>query len=108
MFAVVTAKGPAWDDSLGIREQVAFDEHAAFMDRLVARDVIVLGGPIESEDPADVALLAVQAGSVEEVQGLFGHDPWIAKNVFVLKRVRAWTIWLDGRLGGSVDSNGQV
>jgi uncharacterized protein YciI len=98
VFVVTTGRGPAWNDSVGIREQLAFDDHAAFMDGLVARGVIVLGGPIESDDAADVALVAVQAESIGEVHELFADDPWICMKVFILKSIRAWTIWLDGRL----------
>jgi hypothetical protein len=98
MFAVTTGRGPAWNDSVGIREQLAFDDHATFMDGLVARGVIVLGGPIESDDPADVALVAVHAGTTGEVHELFADDPWISAKVFILKSIRAWTIWLDGQL----------
>jgi hypothetical protein len=97
MFAVTTAKGPAWDGSRGIRDQADFEPHAEFMDRLVARGAIVLGGPVESTDDADIALLAVEADSPDEVHRLFAADPWILNQVFRLKSVRAWTIWLDGR-----------
>jgi uncharacterized protein YciI len=97
MFAVITAKGPAWDNERGIREQAAFDQHAHFMDRLVERGIVVLGGPIESDDKDVVALVVVEAQTVREAEGYFAGDPWIANGVFRLESVRAWTIWLDGR-----------
>jgi uncharacterized protein len=96
-FAVTTAKGPRWDDARGIREQAFFDEHAAFMDELVAGGVIVLGGPIDSDDASVIALLAVEAPDEAAARAVFSADPWLKHQVFRLKEIRAWTIWLDGR-----------
>ncbi|HTW21398.1 MAG TPA: YciI family protein [Mycobacteriales bacterium] len=97
MYALTTTKGPGWHHDVGIREQPGFAEHAEFVDELVARGVIVLGGPIDGGDPDDVALIAVAADSAEQVRAFFADDPWTKDGVFVLKSVRAWTIWLDGR-----------
>jgi hypothetical protein len=69
------------------------------MDELVDRGVIVLGGPAASEDPDEIALLAVNAESADHVCELFATDPWSVNQVFRLKSVRAWTIWLDNRSG---------
>jgi uncharacterized protein YciI len=96
VYAVITAKGPRWNESVGIRDQHAFAEHAAFMDDMVDCGVICFGGPIDSDDPDDIALLAVQADTADDVRRSFAGDPWIIKHVFVLKSIRAWTIWLDG------------
>jgi uncharacterized protein len=96
-FAVTTAKGPRWDDARGIREQAFFDEHAAFMDELVAGGVIVLGGPIDSDDAGVIALLAVVAPDEAAARAVFSADPWLKHQVFRLKEIRAWSIWLDGR-----------
>jgi uncharacterized protein YciI len=97
VFAVRTARAAAWDHARGIREQALYGEHAAFMDGLVARGVIILGGPVDSDDPDDIALLAVQADSQEAARAAFAADPWIAGGIFRIKDVRRWTIWLDGR-----------
>jgi uncharacterized protein len=97
MFAVTTAKGPKWSEERGIREQPGWDEHAQFFDGLVARGVIVLGGPIGSQDGGDVALLAVEAADEEELRSLFGKDPWASSGVLRIKEVRTWILWLDGR-----------
>lgn len=97
MFAVTTAKGPGWLHDRGIRRQPAWDEHARFFDALVERGVVVLGGPIDSSEDDVVALLAVEASDEEELRSIFGEDPWATSEVLRLKRVRSWTIWLDGR-----------
>jgi uncharacterized protein YciI len=67
------------------------------MDGLVASGVIILGGPIDSDDPGDIALLAVRAGSRDAARAAFAADPWLVHGIFRLTDVRQWTIWLDGR-----------
>jgi uncharacterized protein YciI len=97
VFAVRTAKGPCWDYRRGNREQACWDEHASFADRLVERGVILLGGPIASDDEEDIALLAVEAADEDAARSIFDDDPWTVHRVFRMKDVRAWTLWLDGR-----------
>ena len=97
VFAVTTARDTGWDYARDIREQPFFDQHAAFADGLVDRGVIILGGPIASDDAEDVALIAVEAPDESALRSVFDADPWIAHRVFRIKAVRAWTLWLDGR-----------
>jgi uncharacterized protein len=97
VFAVTTAKGPNWDHAHGIREQPFWDLHAAFSDELAGRGVIILGGPVASDDEEDIALLAVQAADEHALRSIFAADPWAVHGVFRIKDVRAWTLWLDGR-----------
>jgi uncharacterized protein YciI len=97
LFAVRTARGPCWDHARGIREQPHWDEHAAFMDGLVRNGVVVLGGPVDSDDPEDIALIAVAAADAGAVRAAFAADPWTVHGIFRLKDVRRWTTWLDGR-----------
>ena len=97
VFAVTTAKDTNWDRARGIREQPFFDEHAVFANALVDHGVIILGGPVASDDEEDIALLAVEAPDEAALRSLFDSDPWIAHQVFRIKAVRPWTIWLDGR-----------
>jgi len=97
VFAVTTAKGPNWDHARGIREQDFWEEHGAFADALVASGVIILGGPVASDDDEDLALLAVEAADEEALRSAFEPDPWTVHQVFRIKQVRAWAVWLDGR-----------
>jgi hypothetical protein len=97
VFAVSTAKGPNWDHVRGIREQPFWEEHGDFADQLVDRGVIILGGPIASDDEDDLALIAVEAVDEDAVRSIFDADPWTVHRVFLIKDVRAWTLWLDGR-----------
>ena len=97
VFAVTTAKGPNWDQARGIREQPFWDEHAAFADQLAGRGFIILGGPVASDDDEDIALMAVEAPDEQAVRSAFAADPWTVHQVFRIKQVRVWTLWLDGR-----------
>ena len=95
--AVTTAKGSNWDHARGLRQQRFWDEHAAFADGLVGQGVVIVGGPIDSVDDEDIALLAVEAADENAVQSVFDADPWTVHQVFRIKDVRRWTLWLDSR-----------
>jgi uncharacterized protein len=97
VFAVTTAKGANWDRAREIRQQPFWDEHAAFSDRLVDSGVIIFGGPIGSQNDEDIALLAVETADETAVASIFGADPWTVHQVFRIKEIRPWTLWLDGR-----------
>ena len=97
VFAVTTAKGASWDRARDIRQQPYFDQHAAFVDELVAQGIIILGGPVASDDEEDIALMAVEAPDEGALRSVFDADPWTVHRVFRIKAVRAWTLWLDGR-----------
>ena len=97
VFAVTTAKGVNWDHARGIRGQPFWDEHAAFADRLVDSGVIIVGGPIDSQNDDDIALLAVETADKTAVRSIFDADPWTVHQVFRIKDIRLWTLWLDGR-----------
>src|SRR4051794_37514662 len=64
VFLVSEENGPAWDDGRPRREQAGWDEHGAFMDRLLHEGFVVLGGPVGD---GERALLAVEAADAEEV-----------------------------------------
>jgi uncharacterized protein len=93
-FAVTTAHGPKWDDSRGIREQLAWDQHAAFMDRLVDEGFIILGGPLG--DGAR-ALLIIEAADEGDVQERLGEDPWVPMGMLHIGTLEHLRLWLDGR-----------
>ena len=101
VFAVTTAKGPNWQSALGIREQPAWDEHAAFADGLVADDVVIIGGPVGSEQDEDIALMAVESADEPALRSVFDADPWVAGGIIRIRGARPWTLWLDSRRGGS-------
>jgi uncharacterized protein YciI len=97
VFALTYGPGPGWDPTRARREQPGWDEHAAFMDRLVDEGFVVLGGPIGT---GERVLLVVEATGEQEVEARLAADPWSPLGVLALERMEPWTIWLDGRSRG--------
>jgi uncharacterized protein YciI len=93
-FVVTVVYGVAWEHGVGRREQPGWDEHAAFMDALVADGTVLLGGPVG--DGADV-LLAVEAADETALRAVFAADPWHQDGRLRIGRIRPWQLWLDGR-----------
>jgi uncharacterized protein YciI len=48
-FVAISSAGPNRDLSKGTREQPFWDEHAEFIDRLVADGFILMAGPLVDE-----------------------------------------------------------
>ena len=76
------------------REQAGWDEHATFMDGLVADGRVILGGPVG--DGTDV-LLVVDADDEDDLRSTFAADPW-ADRMLRIGRIQPWTLWLDSRV----------
>ncbi len=62
------------------------------MDSLVAKRVIVLGGPVGDGD-GDDALLVVAVETEAEIRGHLAEDPWV-EDLLTIKSVEAWSVWL--------------
>jgi uncharacterized protein YciI len=92
-YVVLRRSGPRWDPSRPMEEQSAWPAHAAFMDALVAKGFVVLGGPLADEQRV---VLAIEAESEDAVRATLGRDPW-SETHLVVDAVEAWTIRLDGR-----------
>lgn len=92
-FVVERRSGPQWDPARPLEEQSGWAEHAAFMDGLVESGFVVFGGPLGDEHRV---VLAVEAGSEEEVRTTLARDPWDQTHL-VIDSVDRWTIRLDGR-----------
>jgi uncharacterized protein YciI len=93
-FVVIEISGPAWDPSLGRREQDGWDEHAAFMDALVDDGFVVLGGPLGD---GERVMLVVEAEDEDEARRRFAPDPWLPMGILEIASIEPWTIWLDAR-----------
>ena len=74
VFAVTMVNGPAWDAAVPRRQQAGWDEHATFMDGLLADGRVILGGPID--DGTDV-LLVVEAADEDDLRAMLADDPWM-------------------------------
>jgi uncharacterized protein YciI len=92
-FAVLRRRGPSWARGQPLEAQAGWDEHAAFMDHLVATGFVVLGGPLADEERV---VLAIEAPSEADVRATLAADPWHETHLLV-DSVDAWTIRLDGR-----------
>ncbi|HTS97654.1 MAG TPA: YciI family protein [Streptosporangiaceae bacterium] len=93
-FAVRLVHGPGWNPSRPIREQDAWDEHAAFMDGLVDDGFIILGGPAGD---GEQTLHAVDAAGLDEIRQRFAADPWASAGLLRIGTIESWALWLDSR-----------
>jgi hypothetical protein len=94
MFHLVLLRsGPEWDPAKPLEEQSGWDEHATFMDELVERGFLVLGGPLGDEYRV---VHAVEAESEDEIRETLARDPWSGTHL-VVDAIDPWTIRLDGR-----------
>lgn len=92
-FVVTCEHGPGWDDTRGIRQQAGWDEHAAFLDALVADGFVVLGGPLGD---GHRALLVVEAADEDDVRARLEPDPWMEAQLLEIGMLEPWAVWLDG------------
>jgi uncharacterized protein YciI len=93
-FAVRLVHGPGWDPARPIREQDAWEEHAAFMDALVDEGFIVVGGPVGG---GEQTLHAVEAADEAELRARLAEDPWASAGLLEIGTVEPWALWLDSR-----------
>ena len=93
-FVVISSAGPKRDLSKGTREQPLWDEHAAFIDQLVAEGFILMGGPFVDEGGS---MLIINADDENEVREKLKSDPWMKHGVLKLESVKRWQIFIDVR-----------
>ncbi len=97
LFLVYQEHGGPWDWSKSLREQTGFAAHAAFVDELVERGVIVLGGPLDEKE----VLLIVNGDGEEAARDQFLADPWVENGMLTITAIRPWTVLLDGSGGAA-------
>jgi uncharacterized protein YciI len=90
-YAVTQERGENWDARRSMREQEHWEEHARFMDALVADGFVVLGGPLE--DGVKV-LLIIKAQSRQAIEARLADDPWTPMGVRRIAKVERWEILL--------------
>jgi uncharacterized protein YciI len=93
-FAVRLVHGPGWDRSRQIRDQDAWDEHAAFMDGLVDDGFVILGGPVGG---GEQTLHVVEAADENEIKARLAEDPWASAGLLQIGTIEPWMLWLDSR-----------
>ena len=93
-FLAISSAGPNRDLSKGTREQPFWDEHAKFIDQLVADRFVLMGGPLVDEGGS---LLIVNAKDEDEVREKLKNDPWAQRGILNLESVKRWQIFIDVR-----------
>jgi uncharacterized protein YciI len=93
-FAVRLVHGPGWDSSRQIRDQEAWDEHAAFMDGLVDDGLVILGGPVGD---GEQTLHVVEAKDENDIRARLAGDPWACAGLLQIAAIEPWALWLDSR-----------
>lgn len=89
-FVLLRERGPRWDHARGLREQDAWDEHAAFMEGLADDGFILLGGPLGN----DHVLHVIAAGSEQEIRDRLGEDPWEPMGLLRNVSIEPWHVLL--------------
>jgi hypothetical protein len=89
---IVRRNGPELDPALPLERQPRWDEHAEFMESLVDRGFIVLGGPLADERVVHV----IEAESEDVVRATLARDPWAGSHL-TIDVVEPWEIRLDAR-----------
>ena len=93
-FIIISSAGPNRDPSKSTRQQPLWDEHANFIDQLVAEGFIFMGGPFVDEGGS---MLVVNADDEMEVREKLKSDPWMKQGVLKLESVKRWQIFIDVR-----------
>jgi hypothetical protein len=93
-FVAISSAGPNRDFSKGTREQPFWDEHAAFIDQLVAEGFILMGGPLVDEGGS---LLIFNAEDENEVRQKMKNDPWLKQGILKQESIKRWQIFIDER-----------
>jgi uncharacterized protein len=93
-FVMINSAGPNRDPTKGTREQPFWDEHAEFIDRLVAERFIWMGGPLVEEGGS---LLFFHAADENEVREKMKDDPWLRQGILKTESIKRWEIFIDVR-----------
>jgi len=93
-FVAISSAGPNRDLSRGTREQPFWDEHAEFIDRLVAEGSILMGGPLVDEGGS---LLIFNAEDEDEVRKKLKNDPRLERGILKQDSIKRWQIFIDAR-----------
>jgi uncharacterized protein YciI len=72
-------------------DQIAWPEHAAFMNQLVDEGFVVLGGPLGD---GEHVLLVVSADSEAAIRHRIDADPWTPLRLLPIVGVEPWEVLL--------------
>ena len=83
--------GPTWTSGPP-ENQPGWPEHERFIDDLVDRGTVVMGGPYSDYSGSLVLVEGMTSGEARQV---FEQDPFVRNGVFVLEDVRDWIVYVD-------------
>ena len=92
-FVAIFDQGPAWKDSVPMREQEDWAGHAVFMNALTDDGFVVLGGPIGG-GTRHRARLIVRSESEQDLRDRMAGDPWAQLGLLTLESVEEWEVLL--------------
>lgn len=87
------APGPGWVPAVPRRAQPGWAAHAAFMDDLASRGVVLLGGALGEDASLGEALVLVDAADEAAAKAIFAPDPWW-DTVLALESVHRWHLFI--------------
>lgn len=90
-FVVTEEQGPAWINTLSMREQARWPEHAAYIDARTHEGIIVLAGRLGG-DSVHRALLVVESDTERAIRAQFAADPWIRDGTLRIVAVDPWDV----------------
>jgi uncharacterized protein YciI len=64
------------------------------MDRLFENGTVIMGGPFSD---GTGSLVIVEADDINEVSTLFANDPFVVHQIFALRSLKQWQLFLDAR-----------
>jgi uncharacterized protein YciI len=77
-----------------MRQQAGWDEHARYMDNLVAEGFALLVGPLEGDREV---LWIVEAESKDAIRRRMAEDPWAKNGMLSPASIERWTVVLESR-----------
>ena len=93
LFAVTREAGPSWTDGKGAFEQLAVNDHAAFMNDLADKGVVLYAGPLAGSERDRIrVLLIAEAASETDIRRLLADDPWVRTQRLVTTNVESWNL----------------
>lgn len=93
-FAVIRERASGWDWSAPMRRQAEWDAHAAFMDDLANRRLIIAGGPLGSENEARRVLHIFDMPDIASIEALLERDPWTPMQLLKTLSIEPWNLLL--------------
>ena len=93
LFAVTREAGPAWIDGKGAYEQVAVDEHAAFMNDLADEGLVLFAGPLAGSESGRIRVLLIAAAAeAADIRRRLADDPWETTDRVVTTTIEPWNL----------------